>query len=284
MNPVQQLVRRVHVPFYAAKLWAETLRAWGPGKWLRFWTSKEPDQLLEMDGLKFHVRADRLHTQMTDTFAIMESLHHKLYNRRFFDDEFRIGPRDTVIDIGGYIGSFAVPAARQAPEGRICSFEPAPGNFRQLEKNVRLNGLSNVRIFNQAVAASDRRAPLFLDRSNLASNSLYRRPGMDAVESDAVSLQTLFARENLGACDFLKIDCEGAEYEILMGLDPDLLGRIGKIACEYHEPAYYGVSDPAHAPDSLVRFLELHGFSVHRKRVNPYLGMIYAMNRNRPSV
>jgi len=107
-------IRHVHVPYYALKLLAETLRAWGFGPWRRFWGSREEQVPLEMDGLKFLVRGSSIKSKMTDTFAIMESLHHQLYNRRFYDDTFGIHAGDTVVDIGGYIGSFALPAARLA--------------------------------------------------------------------------------------------------------------------------------------------------------------------------
>jgi FkbM family methyltransferase len=219
---------------------------------------------------------------MTDTFAIMESLHHHLYSRRFYDDEFRINPEDTVVDIGGYIGSFALPAARLATKGRIYSFEPSPSNFAQFEKNLELNRLQNVKVFNQGVASTDRKISLFLDHMNPASNSIYLRTdqnrGNNYVERDAVSLASIFSREGIRHCDFLKIDCEGAEYEILMNLDRSMLDRIGKIACEIHQPAYYGVTDPRHTPELLARFLEQNGFAVYRKPVNPYLGMLYAAN------
>jgi ubiquinone/menaquinone biosynthesis C-methylase UbiE len=83
-----------------------------------------------MDGLTFNIRASSIKSKMTDTFAVMESLFHNLYNRRFYDDEFRIGSGDTVIDIGGYIGSFAITASRFAKQGRVFSFEPSPPTSR----------------------------------------------------------------------------------------------------------------------------------------------------------
>jgi len=278
MNLLQKTVRHLHVPFYAALLLWETLRAWGFRKWLGFWFSKEEDIILTMDGLSFHVRASSIKSKMTDTFAIMESLYHKLYNRRFYDNEFKIEPGDTVIDIGGYIGSFALPAARFAKGGIIYSFEPSPNNFAQLEKNVKLNEAGNVRIYNLAIASSDRKITLFLDNMNPASNNIYMKGGKE-VEGDAVSLPTFFRQQGIEKCHFFKIDCEGAEYEILMKLDRSMLDRIGKIACEYHEPVYYGVTDPASTPALLVRFLEENNFRVYRKPVNPYLGMLYAVNQ-----
>jgi len=144
-----------------------------------------------------------------------------------------------------------------------------------------------VNVFNQGVASSDRKISLFLDNMNPASKSIYLRAdqggGNHYAESLAISLPSLFEREGISRCDFLKIDCEGAEYEILMSLDPSMLDRIGKIACEYHQPAYYGVTHPEHTPERLVRFLEENGFTVYRKPVNPYLGMLYAANHRVPA-
>jgi FkbM family methyltransferase len=284
MNLFQRIVRHVHVPFYAFKLLWETLRAWGFRRWLAFWASREENVPLSMGDLNFLVRGSSIKSKMTDTFAIMETVYHKLYNRRFFDDVFQIGPEDTVVDIGGYVGSFALPAATYAKRGIIYSFEPSPENFNQFEKNLSLNRLDNVKVFNLGVASSDRKITLFLDNMNPASNSIYLRSDQDkgekCVEKDALSLPTLFARHNIRQCDFLKVDCEGAEYEILMSLDRTMLDRIGKIACEIHEPVYYGVTDPACTPDHLVKFLERNGFTVYRKPVNPYLGMLYAANHS----
>jgi len=286
MTFVQKIIRHAHVPYYALLLLWETLRAWGAEKWARFWGSSEESLLLTMDGLTFQIRGSSIKSKMTDTFAVMESLHHNLYNRRFYDDEFRIGEGDTVVDIGAYIGSFAVPAARFARNGVLYAFEPAPANFAQLERNIELNKAGNVRAFNLGIVGADRRITLFLDHMNPASNSIYLRSDQEAAENsvdrDAISLATLFDRERIPKCHFLKVDCEGAEYEILMSLDPSMLSRIGKIACEVHEPAYYGVTNPEHTPDKLAAFLEKNGFTVYRKPVNPYLGMLYAANRRSP--
>jgi FkbM family methyltransferase len=279
MSLVQKIIRQGHVPFYAAKLLGETLRAWGGRKWLRFWCSRQKNVLLTMHTLKFWVRGSSIKTKMTDTFAVMESLYHNIYNRRFYSDEFRIEPGDTVVDIGGYVGSFALPAAQFARGGRVFSLEPEPENFVQLEKNVRLNKLDNIKAINLAVASTDRKVLLFLNPMNPASNSIYLK-GDRQVEMKAISLATLFSREGIDRCDFLKVDCEGAEYEILLTLEWSLLARIGKIACEYHEPVFYGVPDPSHTPARLARHLEGRGFTVYRRPVNPYLGMLYAMNRS----
>jgi hypothetical protein len=154
MNVLEKAIRHSHVPFYAFKLLWETVRAWGFRRWLRFWLSSEQKPQLTMDGLTFEVRGASIKSKMTDTFAIMEQLYHKLYNRRFYDDDFRIGENDTVIDIGGYIGSFSIPAARFARRGTVYSFEPSPDNFAQLERNLALNRVTNVKRWPRRIGRS----------------------------------------------------------------------------------------------------------------------------------
>jgi hypothetical protein len=122
------------------------------------------------------------------------------------------------------------------------------------------------------------RSSLALDNMNPASNCIYMKGGTE-VDRDAISLPTLFQRCGIETCEFFKIDDEGAEYEILMSLDPSMVVRIAKIPCELHEPVYYGISDPAHTRARLVRFLEDNPFTVYRSPVNPYLGMLYAVNQ-----
>src|SRR5260370_13351333 len=138
MNTPQKLIRSTYMILYALKLLVETLKAWGFRKWLSFWSSHQAEIPLEMNGFHFLIRGSSIKTKMTDTFAVMESIHHNLYNRRFFHSSSDIKETDTVIDIGGYVGSFAIPPARRAGERIGSFFEPGPANFRQLARNCAI--------------------------------------------------------------------------------------------------------------------------------------------------
>jgi FkbM family methyltransferase len=271
------IIRRIYIPFYAIKLLAETCQVWGLRRWFYFWASRKNTEILEHGALRFSIRTNNLKTKMTDTFAVIESVHHNLYEREFYNTKFEIGEKDTVIDIGGYIGSFAVPAAKHARKGIVYSFEPSPSNFSQLNKNINLNNLKNVKTFNTAIAGNDRPIRLFLNNVNPASNNIYMK-GKKFVEKKAISLETFFKQQKIEKCSFLKLDCEGAEYEILMSLKTEILKKIGKIACEFHIPEHYGISSKEFTPEKLVDFLKSHNFKVSAKRVNPYTGMLYASN------
>ena len=91
-------------------------------------------------------------------------------------------------------------------------------------------------------------------------NSLFeeRRQG-DPIRVDCTSLDGIFAAYQLDKCDLLKIDCEGDEYEILLGASPDVLNRIGTVILEWHDI-------PGHSPERLEQHLEKAGFSTYRPR------------------
>ena len=81
------------------------------------------------------------------------------------------------------------------------------------------------------------------------------------------TLESLMFRLGVTSCDLLKIDCEGAEYEILLSSSDALLSSVGSIICEFH---------PVHdrSPEELVARLKEAGF-VTRCRGGP-VGFIYA--------
>ena len=183
----------------------------------------------------------------------------------------------TILDIGAGLGDFTVYAARRNPRGVVYAFEPFPESFALLEENVRLNGLENVRMFPYAVGAA-RAGRLALYATGEAvqhrTAGAASAPAAPAFEVASVSLDQIFEEQNLARCDFLKIDCEGAEYEILLNVGDRTLSRIRHVCLEYHE----GVTP--YSREDLARFLRDKGFRV-TLRPNPvhrHLGFLHAAN------
>lgn len=77
--------------------------------------------------------------------------------------------------------------------------------------------------------------------------------GMPIVE--VVTLTALFAEYDLNCIDLLKLDCEGAEYDILLGAPAEILARVANVLCEFHEVPARHVSD-------IVGRLDSNGFHV----------------------
>jgi FkbM family methyltransferase len=198
---------------------------------------------------------------------------------------FELRPDDTVIDIGGNIGMFVLWAAPQVPQGRMISVEPNESALECLRLNVSRNGLHNVTIVPAAAGAENGTMelvhhrgwealvhstavdpPWFYTGSRLArfSRWLLQRAMKHASDSSAeqriVAQQMTLARimddQHVGAINYLKIDCEGSEFEILRAIDAPLWARIERVVIEYHD---YG-RDRKHG--ELVKILRMNGFQV----------------------
>ncbi|OHB77598.1 MAG: hypothetical protein A2Z34_00135 [Planctomycetes bacterium RBG_16_59_8] len=125
----------------------------------------------------------------------------------------------------------------RATRGRIFSYEPEPSNFRLLDENVRGNGLERVRCFPMAVAgkAGERTMERSVNPKTTGGGSLFGGGG-EPFAVRCADLPGIIRDHALERIDFLKLDCEGAEWEILESLPDDHLRRIRQIAMEIHNP------------------------------------------------
>lgn len=226
---------------------------------------RSPFPIRLQDGTRFLVR------NALDIWLVKESCLDRDYER----DAVAIRDGWTVVDIGAGTGEFAVSVARRNPRSIVYAFEPLPESFALLSENVRLNGLSNVRAVRKAVAGAPGAVTLHAPSGLAGQHRATRDPAEsdpDAISAEATTLEDALRELGTADCDFLKIDCEGAEYEILFNAPAEALSKVRHIAMEYHE----GVTE--HSPDDLRRFLESRGFRV-RTRPNPahrHIGFLFA--------
>ena len=180
-----------------------------------------------------------------------------------------------VVDIGAGLGDFTVFSARRTPHGRVFAYEPAPDSVALLNQNLKLNGIKNVEVFPYAV--SSKNGELILDVSGGVAVQ-YRTVGDTSFERGKITVHSVALADVLaglpgGACDFLKMDCEGAEYDMLLNLDDIALGRLRRVCLEYHE----GVTSYSHT--DLEEYFRSRGWSVRSdpSRVRRKLGFFYAV-------
>ena len=158
------------------------------------------------------------------------------------DDDYQIkkvGRKPQIIvDIGAGFGDYSLTVAKKNPNSKLYCFEPDRKYYFLLRKNVDDNKVANVVVWNEAV----------------------------------VSLSQLFTKIKTSRIDILKLDCEGAEYQILFK-DRNRLRKIKKIVMEYHN------SDLG-TGEKLEMWLGQSGFEtkvVPRQRGVPNLGLLYAV-------
>lgn len=161
---------------------------------------------------------------------------------------------DTIVDIGAHIGSFSVFASTRAELVKVYSYEPFEQNFLFLTENIRLNGLKNVKPFQLAVTGTGGITRLYIDEKESIRHSTAQLKSF-YVEVDSVRLDDVLDSNEIDKCDLLKMDCEGAEYEILFSARKSTMKRVKKISLEYHPLPGYQI-------DELKTYLESGGFAV----------------------
>ncbi len=179
----------------------------------------------------------------------------------------------TIVDIGAALGDYAVWAAKQTPHGRVIAVEPYPPSVSLLRSNIDKNRVYNIELFSGAVAAGSGSTILKVEQGSIVQNSTAAELKTDqTVTVDTLSLDDLFARFEIGKCDYLKLDCEGGEYEILFSTSKQTLDKIDRICMEVHDGMV-----PLNRQD-MIKFLENAGYQT-RLTPNPVhteLAYLYA--------
>jgi FkbM family methyltransferase len=186
------------------------------------------------------------------------------FKQSFFDEVYVRGLArpvhgGDVIDIGANVGCFTLFAASALGCDRVIAFEPDPGNFRKLEENALLNPDRKIFAVRKAVGRDSGDAVFFSDvkasfplGGTLVSDRGKQR-GYKTIHVQCTSLADIFSEYGISRCPLLKLDCEGAEFDILETADPALLKRIDQIAMEVHDM-------PGRTKKGLVERLNSGGF------------------------
>ncbi|MBD2167638.1 FkbM family methyltransferase [Calothrix membranacea FACHB-236] len=188
---------------------------------------------------------------------------------------------DYIFDVGANIGLFSLFANRIQNQVKIYAFEPIKQTFQILEANTRLHNLNNIQLFNYGISSEDNPEKTFIFYPNMAGNST-TKPGEIIADGDDVKTETnsepiedlfasFFAEEQQVKCpvrrlssvmdelginsiDLLKIDVEGAEYEVLQGIEKKDWSKIKQIVGEVH--------DKKGRLEKIQQMLIAHGFSI----------------------
>jgi lipopolysaccharide transport system ATP-binding protein len=146
---------------------------------------------------------------------------------RFVENFLEPGMR--VLDIGAHHGLYTLLASKRVGScGEVIAFEPSPRERRLLARNLHLNPASNVRIENYALGHEASKAELFLVQGSEDGCNSLRPPAVAAATQtvlvDVISLDDYLLDAGLKRVDFVKLDVEGAERDVLLGAS-DLLSR-----------------------------------------------------------
>lgn len=122
---------------------------------------------------------------------------------------------ETVIDVGANVGGYTVRAAHAG--ARVLSLEPNPQTFAVLQKCVGLNGWTNVELRQIAAGRVGGASTLYLPEVFSGRASLVHDFKSHSVQVNVDSLDNVVKSSGLTRVDWLKIDVEGSEIDVLEG-------------------------------------------------------------------
>lgn len=177
--------------------------------------------------------------------CVTEYMPNEIDDYNFDSIDFKDG--DVVIDIGGNIGTVSIYLAKKYPFLKIYAFEPVKQNYENFLKNIELNNINKdiIKVFNLAVTKDRRDVILTSPFNNSGASNIYnnfRGSGNIILNNDisikSITFDDIFSNNNISKCKLLKIDCEGAEYEILYSANVENLKNCEYMRAEFHGKKY----------------------------------------------
>lgn len=127
----------------------------------------------------------------------------------------------TIIDVGANLGYYALHFADKAKKGKVFCFEPDPGNFKKLERNIGENNHQNIQLFNYGLGSGTGTFYLgVIDANNTGMNSIVSIDNNREIAHNEIYIKALDEVEELqnhSKIDLIKVDIEGYEYHFLEG-------------------------------------------------------------------
>jgi FkbM family methyltransferase len=174
---------------------------------------------------------------------------------------------DIVVDIGAHIGRYTIISSKRVgTNGKVVAIEASPSNFEILNRNIKLNQLANIINLNHVVYSKETKLKLYLPGEE-SGHTIY-----NTVISDRARNEDKFVEVNANTLDYLlqskgikqeqinwiKIDVEGAEFEVLKGA-ANILSNSKDIAIliEIHN-----LRDSTNLYRPIVEFLNLYNFKI----------------------
>lgn len=167
------------------------------------------------------------------------------YKECFFDETYfkgfpsgiKIENLKNVIDIGANVGYFSLSVFSKNPGANVFAFEPIKTNFELLKKYRTENPQLNFKAFNKAVSGKRGKIVLNFDKSDsftTAATVFDKKLQPDQVEVEAITLRGIVEENDISQVDFLKLDCEGSEYDVLYATPDSIWDKIMVVSVETH--------------------------------------------------
>jgi FkbM family methyltransferase len=187
--------------------------------------------------------------------ASLLSLNHELFGREIY--KFKSEKHEpVVIDCGANIGLSIIFFKKLFPKARVIAFEPDKKIFEYLEFNVKSFQFDNVELINKGLWEKETTLKFFSEGAD--AGRIAQENDKNIVEIQTVKLSNYLKKTEI---DFLKIDIEGAETEVLIE-SQEWLKNVRNIFIEYHS-----FSTQKQTLSTILNILETNGFRYYIEHV-----------------
>ena len=172
----------------------------------------------------------------------------------------------TVFDVGANKGWYSVLLGKLAVDGVVYAFEPLASAFKELESNVEINHLNNVKCINIALSNYKGTSEMIIPYGHspfafLCGAEHGREENRNSYLCNVTTIDNYISDNKIGAVDFMKIDAEGSEYNILLGANRLLSAKKAPmIFIESYDDALRKFDTNS---KELINLLRSYGYIIH---------------------
>lgn len=182
---------------------------------------------------------EKIHYDINDTNSWAP--FYEVFIRNSYESEsVKLDKDDVVVDLGANIGMFSLFAANKVK--KIYSVEPLPETYYNLTQNLK--HFSNVETFNNAIFNKDGKIEFNKNEVSGASSIFNKQQNFETVSVNAITFQDFISQNNIDRINYLKVDIEGAEFDLFENMDEKFLeNNIDKIFMEVHIMNNFDLND-----------------------------------------
>jgi FkbM family methyltransferase len=210
------------------------------------------------------------------SYANWDYLFYEIFLEKCYQPAPDFIPRKgwTVVDLGANMGFFTCKTTFENAGVRVVAVEPLFPYAETLRGNLKDNRLLNAQVVEGAICGEpNRNIPIqvwYTEAGELKTGTIPESAAkVETLNAKGYTLAEVFQLGKVGRCDLLKVDIEGAEYELFEKIPGEIWGKIQRIVMEVH-------NDNTHSEKEIVQVLEKNNFKVHLKSDGASTSMLWA--------
>ncbi len=186
--------------------------------------------------------------------------------------EYQAASDHVIMDVGAHIGTFSLLASRKVQRGKVYAIEPSEDSFNLLRVNVALNKAANILVHHLAITDRQGTCRLYYGKGNYGHSTV--SPLSRYYETvKSCTLADFLENNEIDECHYMKLNCEGAEFPILLSTPRSVLQRFNTILVLYHRDLWSGNTET-----DLLSHLHSSGFNTTVRNRCEKRGWIIAIN------